>query len=275
MRTFTVQGEKVAWQQSRTFGSGKEKFEGFSVTADPARPMQLEQIFDPTNTPIAAVEEIRIPYLSHRNANRPLVPTKPDRYGKHDAATPGTGTTPGVTPVPGVAAVPGLPLAGSGLTPASSSGMPGGPMGAAGQTVDDLTSNKTLNIHRNRYIFVTEQSRHLPVALTLTIDQSHLGDVLVAVANSRLRFQTTQVEFRRDHSGGQGGATGKDRAPGMPFPAGSSGGSGPASSPMPMTGPGFPTGANPAQAAVDEGNPNLVEVTIYGIASLYERPPAQ
>ena len=80
------------------------------------------------------------------------------------------------------------------------------PDGTAGA---DKAANKTANgfFDRNRYIFVTEQSRHLPVAMTLTIDQSHLGEILVAAANSRLRFQTTQVEFRRVHGAGQGGSS--------------------------------------------------------------------
>ena len=270
VRAFPVEGEKVAWQQSRTFGAGKAK-DGFLVNADPARPMQLEQVFDSSNTPIVVVDELKIPYLSHRNAIWPLIPTKPDRYGKHDSPADAS-----KAPVPGA---PGLPTAGNmtpGMPPAGSGPLTGLP-GASGQTAEDLTSNKTLNIHRNRYLFVTEQSRHLPLAMTLTIDQSHLGDILVAVANSRLRFQTTQVEFRRDHSGGPAGSStpAGDRPPGTAFPAGSSGGLPPAPPPMPMTGPGFPSGAPAAPTAVDEGNPNLVEVTIYGIASLYERPRAE
>jgi len=187
--------------------------------------------------------------------------------------------------------------------------------------------NATANLHfdRNRYMFVTDQSRHLPVAMTLTVDQSHLHEVLVAIANSRLRFQTTQVEFRRvptaapaggaptnpfspggpsserppfSASGTPSGAgnssmggppAGVPQRPIGPMPGGSSAslpGSGSASRPgsgsPPMPGSGSPlfpgsgtpppSGATGAAPAVEPDNPNLVEVTIYGIASLYERP---
>ena len=79
--------------------------------------------------------------------------------------------------------------------------------------------HRTTRFDRNRYLFVTDQSRHLPVAMTLTIDQSHLGEILVAIANSRLRFQTTQVEFRRIHGAGQSNSAGPagDRPMNMPF----------------------------------------------------------
>ena len=76
-----------------------------------------------------------------------------------------------------------------------------GPPGASGvpgaQTATPANKTTNMGFDRNRYLFVTDQSRHLPVAMTLTVDQSHLHEILVAIANSRLRFQTTQVEFRR------------------------------------------------------------------------------
>jgi len=143
------------------------------------------------------------------------------------------------------------------------------------------------------------------VAVTMTVDQSHLSEILVAFANSRLRFQTTQVEYRRVPSAGPttqpggmgspfgpGPSPGGTSRPGSPggFPIGSSlggppggaaapppppGGTGTA--PMPGAGsPMFPNGLNngqnPEAAVPTYENPNLIEVTVYGIASLYERP---
>lgn len=265
-KTLALIGEKVEWQQTRDFASAGAK-DGFPLaTGDPARPMGMEQVFDPTNVPIVAVDEIKIPYLSHRNANRPLLPAKADRYGKHDAPAADAAKPPAPTGAP-VSVVPPPPGG-------SMSGL-NGPMGQQG----DKAANKTANgfFDRNRYIFVTEQSRHLPVAMTLTIDQSHLGELLVAAANSRLRFQTTQVEFRRVHGAGQGGSStpaGGFTPPSMP--AGLPGGSIPVMrSPMTPVGSGDARTNAPTATAVDADNPNLVEVTIYGIASLYERPRPQ
>src|SRR5207253_1477158 len=50
-------------------------------------------------------------------------------------------------------------------------------------------------LERNRYIIATDQARHLPIAMVLVVEQSHINDVLIAVANSPLRIQTTQVAF--------------------------------------------------------------------------------
>jgi hypothetical protein len=176
--------------------------------------------------------------------------------------------------------------------------IPGQPGGQAG---GDMTANKFFD--RDRYLYVTDQSRHLPVAVTLTMDQSHLSEVLVAFANSRLRFQTTQVEFRRVPSAapsaapaGQPGMpeyrpkypgsppdVGDSRPMGRPLPgpltpsvgAGTTPPGGPPEHGGLFTPPTFPGGPNtgqPPAAAPPTENNNLVEVTIYGIASLYERP---
>jgi hypothetical protein len=180
-----------------------------------------------------------------------------------------------------------------------------------GQQADDLTANKELRIHKNRYLFVTDQSRHLPLAVTLTVDQSHLHEILAALANSRLRFQTTQVEFRRtsstsasnpttaptngstgpSYNNAPGYTQGSSPPPGMFSP--SIGGPPPGSSmygppggkfgpPMPPSIPDLPPnipgstpGSTPTTATAAQDNPNLIEVTIYGIASLYERPRQQ
>lgn len=318
-----VTGVKVAWGQAVSFGAGAlaETKDGFPLSAggDPSRPMQLEQVFDPTNTPVVAIDQIEIPKVSHRNANRPLIPANPDRYGKKDAP-PADAAKTAAPAAPGAPGAGGTtPMMGQSGSPPSGFGSMAPPGAAGGAGGADKSADKTANgfFDRNRYLFVTDQSRHLPVAMTLTIDQSHLGEILVAVANSRLRFQTTQVEFRRIHGAGSSGGTGPggDRPMDMPFlpPGGvGSGGTTPPGGPPPgggsSGGPRFPTASpggvgsggttppggsppggprgltptpfgpppgpgTPPPAAADEGNPNQVEVTIYGIASLYERPP--
>ncbi len=252
VRSFAVVGEKVAWQQERKFGDDAKAKDGIDVNvSDPKQPMELEQIFDPTNVPVVAVDEIKIPYLSHRNADRPLIPTKPDRYGKKDVPAADAAKTP--TPgAPAMPTGPGAPPVGSGGSTPPGFGSASGPNGLTGQPGGAEKADMTANgfFDRDRYLFVTEQSRHLPLAMTLTIDQSHLGEILVAAANSRLRFQTTQVEFRRVHGSGQGGSStppGGYRPPSMP--AASPGGSG-ASMRPPRTsvgpvGPGETPGAPP------------------------------
>src|ERR1019366_8825132 len=118
---------------------------------------------------------------------------------------------------PGGSGVPPMP-GGSGNVPGF--GMQGGPGGA--QTPANKTPN--LGLDRDRYLFVTDQSRHLPLAMTLAVDQSHLNEILVALANSRLRFQTTQVEFRREPAGGNSAAGNGYPLPSLNPPSGGSSG---------------------------------------------------
>ncbi len=271
-RTFYFQGEKVPWDKERTLGADRV----FSLTSiDPKRPVELEQVFDRGNTPIASIDEIRIPYVSARNANRTLVAAKPERFGKKEAAAaPATATTPGggVIGMPGgSASLGGAPPPGMFSPGPGGSGAAGGQGGSTtgAQPSTDRTAN--ISIDRDRYLFVTDQSRHLPLALTLTVDQSHLNEILVALANSRLRFQTTQVEFRRQPS--VAGAT-STTGGGFPLPGGSGAAQGDNTRPSTFAPPGtlVPGGTAAAMATPTFENPNLVELTIYGVASLYERP---
>src|SRR5262249_2539749 len=123
-------------------------------------------------------------------------------------------------------------------------------------------ANPVTSLALLRYISVTEHVRHMPIAVVLIADQSHVQDVLSAFANSRLRFQTTQVRMlhRRDikialpkSSDADKGKSSKDKSSLQTQPTSPGGGGG------------------KAQAAEDLPDPNLVEVVVYGIASLYER----
>jgi hypothetical protein len=274
-RTFHFEGEKVPWDKERPLGGDA----GYQLSSiDPTKPVELEQVFDRGDTPIASIEEIRIPYVSNRNANRPLVAAPPKRFGKTEAVADKTKTATDSSS----SATPGLapPMAGGGggmigmMRPGGQGALGGGGTSSTGaaQASTDLTPN--IGLDRARYLFVTDQSRHLPLAMTLTVDQSHLHEILVAIANSKLRFQTTQVEFRRQPAGASAGTTGGANMTSMP---------GLTPSAMPAEGPmrtpafappgmGLP-GATPTTMTTPAfDNPNLVEVTIYGIASLYERP---
>jgi hypothetical protein len=282
-RVFHFEGEKVPWDKERSLGVDK----GFPISSfNPKQPVELDQVFDRGDTPIASIDEIRIPYVSNRNANRPLVAAPPKRFGKTEVAA----ADPAKTPAPGMGVMgtppggPGIPPMPGGMgapPPPGAYGMQTGGMGAtggqggAGAGSTDRTPN--IGLDRARYLFVTDQSRHLPLAMTLTVDQSHLNEILVAIANSRLRFQTTQVEFRRQPSAGGANPT---SAMGLPPGGNAMAGANRAQGDMPLTpsfrpgsgGIGAPGAAPTAMTTPIFDNPNLVEVTIYGIASLYERP---
>ena len=120
---------------------------------------------------------------------------------------------------------------------------------------------------RDRYVEVTEQSRRIPVAVVLIVDQDHVDRVLTTFNNSRLRFLETQVLL--NHYGGslQPPAAEPKDGPGVnpnPFKFGSGfPGTGPREGPK---GPG----GQPQPGADIETN---MEMVIYGIMTLYQRYP--
>jgi hypothetical protein len=293
------------------------------VVPDEKSPVDVYEMFSWDNSPIKRVDAIEFPggtsFNSHRTANLMLKPAAQFPIEKPPETT---------TPASGGA--------GGGM-----SGMMGGgkmgELGLAGTSNTDKTPN---GLVRNRYIAVTEQVRHMPVALELVVDQAHMQDVLTAVVNSRLRIQITQVQWKRIRGvksggedtfaggggipggmgppggmmgmGGRGGygpgmggrgpgsygpsgygsgrggpsplvESGGTMGPGSPpsgrgnsgsglSPRPGTGGAGPLSPPGSGAGPG-PRSPGAASAAADEGDPNLVELAVYGIAALYERFP--
>jgi len=240
-------------------------------------------------------------YPSHRYAQQPLQMTKFSQKEVEAAAAGGAGGLPGGPGLPGAA--PGGPpvgIAGGGPD------APGGPGGAV------VNTNWTQNgLPRMRYLHMTEQVRRMPIGVVLVVDQMHVQDVVRAFANSRLRFQNTQFHWQRFHGSlgfenqmagagvPGGGEPGMDRRRGMDDDRMGRGGapSGPAGvslggrSPpgggglMPPPGgfpggaPGGPPGGPPGgmlwnqQQPFEEGTGNLVELSVYGIASIYERFP--
>lgn len=95
-------------------------------------------------------------------------------------------------------------------------------------------------LDRLRYIYVTEQSRHLPFGIALVVEKNHVPEILSALANTPLRVQITQV--------------GVQRVRGV------------------VRNPKDPPTANTTNAA-REDDANLVELVIYGVCTLYERVP--
>jgi hypothetical protein len=310
------------------------------VLPDANQPVEVYQVFSWDTSPVKRLDAIELPggnsFNSHRTANLMLKPA---------AQFPIPEAPKESTPTGGA----GGGMMGSGGGPmgmGSSGGLSGG--GNAGPD----TSKTPNGLIRNRYISVTEQVRHMPVALELVCDQAHMQDVLTAVVNSRLRIQITQVQWKRvrgvkpsggddSFAGGMGPGMPGGMGPGMSGPAGGmdpsrygrSGGASPPSgyNPGGGYGPGFPGGgmgsgrgpagsgsgmmgppsgmgsrggmgpaapgggSGPASppgvggsgsvgggrgssgsrgaASGDDSDPNLVQLAVYGIASLYERYP--
>src|SRR5262249_5832915 len=133
-----------------------------------------------------------------------------------------------------------------------------------------------------RYIDLTDQVRRMPVALVVTIDQADVPDLLVALENrSQMRFQITQYHWTRAHGVSSGftpalgsalpSASGDPRrdAAGPSAAAASVGGRGGAQigGPSETATSGAPTTLENEQATV-----SLVDLTVYGIVNVYERP---
>ena len=206
---------------------------------------------------------------------------------------------------------PGL---GGGKPPPGSAG-PGGPgaTAAEGQLEGGGSVASAIDSNRKRYVEATAQIRRMPVGITIIVDQAYMQDVLMAYANLPMRFQITQYHWKRfrDTLGGSGSvggygpggegdfggaARGYEGSGGIKFgPMGfgpgagppAPGGPGPMGAPPPMPGGPGPMGMGPpggfggiaggtfSDAQLTAG---LVELTIYGIVSLYEKyeaPPAQ
>ena len=190
--------------------------------------------------------------------------------------------------------------------PGSADGGPGAPGGTvtAGQKEGGGPVETVLDGNRARYLEVSPNVRRMPVGIVLVVDEAYLQDVLLAYANSPLRFQITQVHWSRFRGtlGGLGTTgPGGGEQPGITssgsgvmgsgiLPPGSGEGA-PIGSPRGPRGPGGPGGI---MSGMMPGGPGaggyggsgggqlstiseshltsgLIEVCIYGIISLYEK----
>ncbi len=168
---------------------------------------------------------------------------------------------------------------GGGMAGMAGGGMAGGGGGKGGRPGGTLDGNK------ERYIDVTDQVRRMPVALVLVVDQMFLQDALAAYANSTLRFQVTQFHWTRfrgtldapasaaggggDPAGGSGGgpAGGFGGGKGMGGgDGGEMGGLGGGSGPG-----GFGGGLGGPAVSEEQVTSGLVELSLYGIVTLYEK----
>ncbi|HEY8506420.1 MAG TPA: hypothetical protein VIL46_17690, partial [Gemmataceae bacterium] len=242
---------------------------------------RVEQVFDRRTVPVKRIDSIGLGYPSARTIQ--YLPLKMTAFSQKavEELQAQAGTAGGESGSRGM--VPGGP------TPDGMGAMPG-MAGPGGATSTDVTPN---GLVRGRYIDTTDQVRRMPVGVLLVVDQAYLQDVMVAFANSPLRFQNTQfhwTRFRGSLSGG-GGMYGTGGMPGYPGdPTGEGavapgaaeptpdgegavvgpGTPGPGIVGPPVPGMGMPT--YPGMQRPTAGDPtagNLVHFYLYGTASLY------
>lgn len=219
-----------------------------SATAPKALVYTVEQKLDPRFVPVKRLDKVVLGYHSHRTVDKPLVLCKMSEEAKK--ATP--------NPEP----------------PPPDTNAPPAPGATGSQTVDKSISG----IDRQRYVTCTDQVRRMPIGVVVTVDQAHVQDVLRAFANSRLRFQTTQMHLT--HATMHGGTGSGGNVPAGPIPAPppprSGGEQRPGERPVPggnLQPPALVTAPGAASGGTEESNANLVEMAIYGIASIYEKYP--
>jgi hypothetical protein len=231
---------------------------------DRGKPIQVEQVFNWQTSPIKRVNSLELFHHSHKTAHLPLEKAR-QFPAERKTASPSPGMGPAGPGAPGPAPAIAVPTPDMGIT-----GMPG----VGGGSVN---SDKThYGLERNRYLYrPSEQVRRLPLALSVYIDQAYIQDLLTAFINSRLRMQITQWQLQHvyvrsgmvsDTSPGGPGMV-NPSAPAVGMPPNLGGGV-----PLPpgTHGPGMvPPGTGP----VEELDPNLVELAVYAVASLYERYP--
>lgn len=285
---WAIEGEPLAY-----YGEAEVRKTAVIDAFDPQKPPEVEQLFNWYTSPIKRLDRLEVGNrmaVAHRMESRELIAKQ---LGKPEPeAEPAAPPAGGMDPM-GM----GGGLGGPKFTPPGVGGE--GPGGQGRYTSPTMTPN---GLEPNRYIDLSDQVRRIPVALVLVADQAFIPDILTALANSRLRMWTTQVLWQHVQGirpqnqqaaftaggfpppgggpGGEGGEFGPGPG-GRPFgpggrPIGPGGRPfGPPPGVIPM-GPMGPMGPGASGGLPDEDDPNLVELTVYNIASLYERfPPRQ
>jgi uncharacterized protein YpmS len=205
---------------------------------EPRQISRVEQDFDIRTVPIKRVEAFAIgkSALSDRNCNYdPLMMSQFSKKATLAAVDPGKEEK--KEEKKGGGGMPNMPS------------MPGG-AGGKKDKEDGEASKTRYGVARERYLSVTDQVRRLPVAFAVVTDQSYLDEIVQAVANTKMRYQTTQMEWTRFHDTLTYGT-----APGA---AAATGGTG-------------RTQAAPTTNREDQFSANLLVVSMYGIVSLYEK----
>ena len=261
----------------------------------------VEQVLSWRTAPVKRIDQLLIDYKSSRNAGRALRPPPWIEKATADTTAP-AGATSGV---PAGGAMGGAPadMKGS-MMNMMSGGKPGAGIGGGGGGGQGDTSKNGLQL--NRYTDPDEKLanrlnpvRHMPVAMVVILDEDQIHEFLGAFANSKLRIQVLQCHWHhtrdkikpQSESTGtvadKGGKTGGTRPAqggknmgelGMAGFAGRGGimgrmmGAGTPGMMMPggISGLG---NLNRGEEDEEEAEATLVEVSVYGLASIYSKFP--
>jgi hypothetical protein len=132
-----------------------------------------------------------------------------------------------------------------------------GDVSQGASTPGEITSE---GFKRKRYLQVTPEVRRFAVGLLCVVEQDAMQDLLTAFANSRLHIQTMQYHWQRYYNDVKPAIT----AP-VVRPDPTKFARGPARGPAPA----------PATRAADDRDMELVQLALYGTASVYERYPQE
>jgi hypothetical protein len=181
---------------------------------------RVEQKLDMRTVPIRRIEALELGFRDSRHAASQLFqPTFPAWAPKEGDAPSGGTTAPERNPGVGGSSLGGPPAGIPMGPPSVVGGIPGvgGMPGVGGGTAQQTGRgggpiDAVINGNKKRYIMVNPQVRRMPVGVVVVVDQAYLQDVLLAFANSPLRFQITQVTWKRFRGQldglGTGGSTG-------------------------------------------------------------------
>ena len=257
---------------SRTFE------ETLLLTQQARQIVSVRQVLDWQTTPIKRIDTIRIGESALAQADR-IWQVRLQFYPFHKKQRPGQEDVLGLSEVltryiGGSGAGQGGAVPGAGPKPGIGGGT--GPGGEAGfgfgqQQAGAETSRNGIALRRYLPQNPTDtrdmpdtlpEVRRLPIALVVIADYPVMSDILTALANSRLRIQVTQAVWARTPPLGP-----------PPSPAGSKpapGGTKPATgvAPKPDTSGGGGSDVVGSEAA----EVNLIELQIYGLATIYENP---
>jgi hypothetical protein len=238
----------------------------------------LEEVFNSVTSPIKKIVHLDVGPNAQSSRVAAMYDLEANRMAPVEEKKENTGGATG-----GFGAMGGGPGA-MGGGPGAMGGFPGGAMGggpgAMGGSANQMGGNpgaaakseKTPNgFPRKRYTLVNESVRRIPIAFTVIIDQAQRSELLTAVTNSRLRLSTNQAHWRHCEPVPVAATTTPPATTTTPMGSGSGRGSDIGMAPM-GTG-GRPTEEKPG--AMAEDNLNLIELSIYDVAILFERfkPP--
>lgn len=157
---------------------------------NPSAITRVTQEFDARTVPVKRIDRILLGKTGNRHFAAGALKA-PKFVPAPEVATPAPGGEEGMASAagPGIGGrgMVGSPDGGEG--PSSMAGMMGG---AQASGLEGAFAPL-----KSRYLETTDQVRRMPVAIVLVVDSMYLQDVLAAYSNAKLRFQVTQIHYKR------------------------------------------------------------------------------